>query len=316
MSDFRAYIAPIDGPNGPSLDRDTTLGTAMTASAFLGVALYLCAELQLRLLLRSTRRSLYFWACLVCSWGIFVHSICITLSDFRVWGNYSSFVFIFLSWFTFVVGQSVVLYSRLSLVLLHAKTKRYVLYMIITTAIIFGFGTVIINLISHYPHTANLERLVPIWEKIQLAAFFLQETSIGLLYIRATAAHLRSSTILGTPTAHLRIRRALRNLIAVNIFIIFLDFSVIGMCYTGFFFLQSFHKVAVYAIKLRAEFTILNQLRASLPRTEEHVGFAELKDRLVRAEQGVEGRGSEERHMEMLTTKVRNVGCGLHWPRR
>lgn len=63
----------------------TTLPTAMTAAAFLGIAWYLCAELNFRLLIRCTRRSLYFWACLICSWGIIIHSTIITLADFKVW---------------------------------------------------------------------------------------------------------------------------------------------------------------------------------------------------------------------------------------
>jgi hypothetical protein len=36
------------------------------------------------------------------------------------------------------------------------------------------------------------------------------------------------------------------------------------LCFKGYFFLQGFYKVAVYAVKLRTEFTILNQLRKAL----------------------------------------------------
>jgi hypothetical protein len=37
-----------------------------------------------------------------------------------------------------------------------------------------------------------------------------------------------------------------------------------GLCFSGYFNLQGFYKVAVYAVKLRTEFTILNQLRKAL----------------------------------------------------
>lgn len=70
-------------------------------------------------------------------------------------------------------------------------------------------------------------------------------------------------TLLGTDRK--KTRQVLRHLIYVNIFIICLDCSLMGLCYSGFFFLQGFYKAAIYAVKLRTEFTILNQLRSSLP---------------------------------------------------
>lgn len=101
-----------------------------------------------------------------------------------------------------------------------------------------------------------------IWDKFQVAAFFLSETLISLLYIRETSRYLKERAPL---VAESRSRRTLlRRLLYVNLFIIFLDCSSIGLCYADFFFLQGHYRVAVYAIKLRAEFNILNQLRASL----------------------------------------------------
>ncbi|KAF2027703.1 hypothetical protein EK21DRAFT_38903, partial [Setomelanomma holmii] len=243
----------------------TGLPTAMTAAAFVGIAWYLCAELNVRLLIRSNRRkSLYFWSCLLCAWGVIIHSLTIILVDFKIWEDYGGTVVIHLTWCTYVVSQSVVLYSRLNLVLKDGWIGRYVLYMIIFTSVVFGFTTVVFGLVARYPTmvtrlgSANL-----VWDKIQLAAFFLQETLISLLYIRSTSAHLKNMTLLGTDRK--TTRRALHHLIYVNVFIIVLDCSLIGLCYAGFFFLQGFYKVAVYAIKLRTEFTILNQLRSALP---------------------------------------------------
>jgi hypothetical protein len=119
---------------------------------------------------------------------------------------------------------------------------------------------------------ARLGRANLVWDRIELAAFFLQETIISVLYIRSTAAHLRNVALLGTNT--LTTRRLLRHLIGVNVFIIALDCSLIGLCYAGFFFLQGYYKAAVYAVKLRTEFTILNQLRSSLPgSSEQESGF-------------------------------------------
>ena len=119
---------------------------------------------------------------------------------------------------------------------------------------------------------ARLGRVNLIWDRIELGAFFLQETLISLLYIRSTSQHLQNVALLGTNPR--TTRRLLYHLICVNVFIILLDCSLIGLCYAGFFFLQGYYKAAVYAVKLRTEFTILNQLRTSLPgSSDQESGF-------------------------------------------
>jgi hypothetical protein len=99
----------------------------MAAAAFLGVAWFLCIELNVRLLIKAPRRGMYFWSCLLCSWGLIVHSIAILLSNFDKWTAYSAVVAIELSWLAFVIAQSLVLYSRLNLVLKNARIARSVL---------------------------------------------------------------------------------------------------------------------------------------------------------------------------------------------
>ncbi|KAH7398539.1 hypothetical protein BKA66DRAFT_566134 [Pyrenochaeta sp. MPI-SDFR-AT-0127] len=280
----------------------TSLPTAMSAAAFLGIAWYLCVELNFRLLIRCTRRSLYFWSCLLCSWGIIIHSIAITLADFKIWEDYGSIVVIHITWCLYVVSQSVVLYSRLNLVLKQPQVGRYILYMIIINSTIFGLGTVILGMIARYPTMIEkLGRVNLIWDKIQLAAFFIQETLIGLLYIRSTAAHLKNMTLLGSDRK--TTRRNLRHLIEVNIFIIILDCSLIGLCYAGFFFLQGFYKAAVYAVKLRTEFTILNQLRSSLPGASTHESGYGISGNLhqQRGGQNARPQESQDSDVEMVT---------------
>jgi hypothetical protein len=84
----------------------------------------------------------------LCSWGITIHGVAIVLDNFQVWNNVGFLVVIELSWLTFVVSQSVVLYSRLSLVLNNARIKRYVLYMILINSILFGVSTVVLGLVA------------------------------------------------------------------------------------------------------------------------------------------------------------------------
>ncbi|RYO68572.1 hypothetical protein AA0116_g1323 [Alternaria tenuissima] len=232
------------------------LPSSVTAAAFLGVALYLCIELNVRLLARTTSRSLYFWSCLLCSWGLIVHGIAILLLNFHIWEAYSSIVVVELAWLIYVVAQSLVLYSRLNLVLRNTQVGRYVLYMILIDSVMFGLTT------RHPKFTARLHHANVTWDKVQVSAFFVQETLINILYICETAKYLKNMELLGN--CRHTTRTNLRNLIAVNVLIIILDCSVMGLCFSGYFNLQGFYKVAVYAVKLRTEFTILNQLRKAL----------------------------------------------------
>jgi len=50
------------------------------------------------------------------------------------------------------------------------------------------------------------------------------------------------------------------HLIYINILIIVLDLVLLGTEYAGLFYIQTTLKCAVYSIKLKLEFTILNQL--------------------------------------------------------
>ena len=143
-------VSGIDAAAAPKAEI-VTLSSWMLASAFLGIALYL------RLFIRATRYSLYFWSCLLCSWGITVHGISILLANLGIWSSYSSIIFIEFSWLTFVVCQSLVLYSRLNLVLLTARIANHVFWMILINAVVFGLSTVVLALVavSHatYPLT-------------------------------------------------------------------------------------------------------------------------------------------------------------------
>jgi hypothetical protein len=112
-------------------------------------------------------------------------------------------------------------------------------------------------------------------------------------------------TLLGTDKTITR--RNLRQLIAVNVFIIILDCSLMGLCYSNYFFLQGFYKAAIYAVKLQTEFTILNQLGSSLPGgTSSYTGHlgsgnAVQGDRELEKPAGLpKPRGSDEEDVEMM----------------
>jgi hypothetical protein len=134
-------------------DVHNNLPAAMTMGAFAGIAWYICIELNIRLFVLFRRhRSLYFWSCAICSWGIILQPLFILMTDFQVWKNLlASVILIYLSWWMMVVPQSMVLYSRLHLVVYNSGHQRYlnwVLAMIIFTTVLISVPTIILGTLA------------------------------------------------------------------------------------------------------------------------------------------------------------------------
>lgn len=123
---------------------------SMTMAAFTGVSWYICIELNLRLfMLFKRRKGLYFWSCVLGSWGLFLQPLTIMMTDFGVWTDLKvSIPLIYLSWWIMVIPQSFVLYSRLHLVMRNLQHLKWVLYLIIFTAIVFSIPTIIIGVLA------------------------------------------------------------------------------------------------------------------------------------------------------------------------
>jgi hypothetical protein len=185
------------------------------------------------------------------------------LANFGVIKNpYVAFIFIYISWWMLVIPQSVVLYSRLHLVISNPKHNTYVLYMIILTTIFISLPTMGLGTAaqaSRIPHliSANL-----IWDRVQVTIFFIQETIISILYIVETRRVLLNRSILGQDDE--TVRTVMHHLIYTNSLIIFLDCTLLAMSYSPYFFVQAAFKPCVYGVKLRVEFSILNRLVSTL----------------------------------------------------
>ncbi|KAH7397148.1 hypothetical protein BKA66DRAFT_508942 [Pyrenochaeta sp. MPI-SDFR-AT-0127] len=249
---------------GVAEDLKNDLPVAMTMAAFVGAAWYICVELNVRLWFSYLRkRGLYFWACFVGTQGVLTQPLLIVLADFgQIKNPYVAFTFIYLSWWMLVIPQSVVLYSRLHLIVSNPKHNRYVLYMIIFTTIFVSLPTVGLGVAaqaSRIPHilSANL-----IWDRVQVTIFFLQETIISILYIVETRRVLLNRSILGQDDT--TVRTVMRHLIYTNILVVFLDCSLLAMSYSPYFYVQAAFKPCVYGVKLRVEFSILNRLVSTL----------------------------------------------------
>lgn len=89
-----------------------------------------------------------------------------------------------------------------------------------------------------------------------MTGFSIQELIISGLYLWETRKILAPGRIFQQK----KTRRVFHHLIWVNIFIIVLDVALLGTEYANLFSIQTVFKAAVYSLKLRFEFVVLNQL--------------------------------------------------------
>jgi hypothetical protein len=145
--------------NGITGGLQTTLPIAMTVSAFTAVAWYNVVELNVMIWMTFRRHSgLYFYSLLASSWGIFIYALAFLMKFFQVWQNdYVSVALITVGWYAMVTGQSLVLYSRLHLVVRDIRKIRWVLYMIIIDVFLFHFPTTVLTFGVRmiHPHRIN-----------------------------------------------------------------------------------------------------------------------------------------------------------------
>lgn len=112
----------------------------------------------------------------------------------------------------------------------------------------------------------SLLRVHESYEKIQVSLFTLQEIIISGLYIWETRRVLINSLMLYNPSNRPESNNSrqrnnvMRNLIYINSLVICLDLAVVGIELANRYAVQTFFKAAVYSVKLRFEFIILNQL--------------------------------------------------------
>lgn len=100
---------------------------AITA-VFASLSIYNAIEIIALVFITFTRyQGVYFWSLLVASWGILPYTLGFVLKFFEVttsWDKYISAALLTICWYTMVTGQSVVLWSRLHLLVTSAAGAR------------------------------------------------------------------------------------------------------------------------------------------------------------------------------------------------
>ncbi|KAF2837851.1 hypothetical protein M501DRAFT_910277, partial [Patellaria atrata CBS 101060] len=251
------------------LGSNVSTSVAMAMASFTGIASYNAVELiYLILSTFKTYHSLYFWSLLSSSFGVPVYAIAFMFKYFDVAGNdIVTMVFVVIAWCFMVTGQSVVLYSRLSLVCHSLTKRRAVLAMIIFDAIICHIPIAVLSIGANSGSGAasRFERPYSLYTNVHISIFFAQETIISSLYIWETYKLLKQSSGIMNPdgdTPRGDHRKMLKHLVLMNIVIILLDLSYLLIQFMGKFAIHTVYKAMVYSIKLKMEFRILNQLIA------------------------------------------------------
>ncbi|KAL4799242.1 hypothetical protein BDV19DRAFT_355492 [Aspergillus venezuelensis] len=224
---------------------------------FSSLALYNAVELVILILFTFQRYSgLYFWTMLLSGiLGVIPHAVGYLLEFFGIGPRWLGVTISTVGFYFMVPGQSVVLYSRLHLVVQNRKLLRFVLFMIIIDTIILIIPTTVLTYSTVYIRTLPIVMGYNVMERLQVAWFCAQEILISSIYIWETAKLLRLR-----PEKNSRRTRVLYELIAINLIIIGMDVALLVLEYHGFWYLQTTIKAAVYSIKLKLECGVLRKL--------------------------------------------------------
>lgn len=185
-------------------------------------------------------------------------------------------------WMYRVTGQAFVLYSRLHLIVRNQRTLRLVFYMIIFNIFALHVPTTVFLYGSNSPNGSNWVSKFNIMERIQLVGFSVQELIISTIYVWGTTKLLNS-------IYHNMTRRVMTQLIIINCICVGMDIVLICLEFTNQYIGEAAAKPMIYAIKLKLEFAVLNQLmgltKAAMTEGSRWGGGAsnELRDRPDRA---------------------------------
>jgi hypothetical protein len=242
----------------------------MLMSAFLSIAYYGVIELNLRIFFTfKRRRGLYFWSLLISTWGVAFNCTGYIFKFFQVIRlDLLSATLIVIGWTCMVTGQSVVLWSRLNLVLYDDAKLRGILVLIIVNAITCHVPVSVLVYGMNSTNPQLFTRPYEIYERVQLTIFASQEIFISCIYIYYTSKFLGDAdTNSSNNNSHSTLsprtiprRTVMKQLIVVNLLMIAMDIVIVCLQYTGFYQVQTSFKAAAYSIKLKLEFEILNHL--------------------------------------------------------
>ncbi|KAK7189834.1 integral membrane protein [Paraphaeosphaeria sporulosa] len=247
-----------------------SLTKSIVIASFTTIAWY--NVLELTILIHSffkRRAGFYYYSLLVATYGIFLHCLGQFLKFYHIKDDGSQArdigytVLAYSGWIAMVTGQSIVLYSRLHLVVQSPWVKWILVYIIADGVILHGVTGVLTFLSNCAPDPTPYIPIYSVVEKIQITMFFIQECVLSGIYIWKTSVMLRTEGPIFNAKENARGsrgRKVILHTLLMSIIIIVLDVTTLGLEFAGLYDIQTSYKGAVYSVKLKIEFTILNQL--------------------------------------------------------
>lgn len=230
-------------------------------AVFCAIAYWMCLELLVLVYVTFKRHSgIYFYSIIITTLGLILQTTGYILKEFE--NNCPPILVTIickLGWVSNVTGFSIVLWSRLHLVLNDRRVLRGVLIMIITNGIVCHTPVVVFEFGLMSKHQSTYYQPMQIMERIQQTIFTLQETIISSLYIYHTARFLSAGYATHT-------RKVISLLLCVQVTVVALDTMLTVFDYTDKFTLKCTIHPFVYSIKLKLEFIVLNQLQTLVKR--------------------------------------------------
>lgn len=249
--------------------------TSVVITIACALAIYNALELLLLIVTTFRRFSgLYFWSLVVASFGIIPYTIGFMIEYFKLTEQLAGLIITCVGWPMMVTGQSLVLYSRLHVVLGKANGNllKAVKWMIIVDAIVFHASTEVVVFGTYYAR--NHEEFAAAYrylEKIQMTVFTLQEFILSGLYVWKTLDIIRL-------TQRRRTSRIMWQLFSINILIVLMDVALLVVEYQDRHVIEQAIKQVIYSIKLKLEFAILSKL-VGLTKDKQSGITAALEDR-------------------------------------
>lgn len=234
----------------------------LAVTTIIGITFY--NALELFLIIYATFKkcsSLYFWSFVTSTFGLVPQCLVWMLKAPGALHIGPAFPALGLfGWVCMVTGQSLVLYSRLHLVCHNDTRLRMVRNMIIFNAFALHIPTIVLSFGKDFANeNGRFNFPMVVFEKIQLSGFFLQEVIISGIYIWETAKLLRVRGSVHSGEKG-RSRKMLVHLALVNVVVVMLDVTILVLECVSLHDVQRAYKPFAYSIKLKVEFSILNQL--------------------------------------------------------
>jgi hypothetical protein len=233
----------------------TTIKVVM--GVLVGIVLYNAVELTVLIFMKFRRyQDLYFWSLtLSATVGLITSGIGNLLHSFDIGPLSLALALSNIGFYFLVPAQSVVLYSRLHLILPNQRLLRFLLRAVILNGVVFSTLVTIVSFGSAFIQTGPWNAGYKVMERVQVTWFCVQEFVISMLYIWETVKLLQLSPVNNNGRKNIMYQP-----LAINILIIIMATVIVVIEFIGLYYIQDLLKDTIYSIKLKLEFAVLGKL--------------------------------------------------------